>query len=482
MPQIIDYGEIAAYNAGTPGLQLASGIILVNYTPSIGGGAGVQVGQRCSIQRSISIPPYGSVSWFANKAYAAGDIIVSSISGGVSVFQKALNGGVSGSTAPTWNNTLGDDTVDDVGSGYSTPPITWVCVQPGESWNFNGEFYVEDAVSAGVIQVKAASQFAYFNPALTAVGGGGDITILSAPEPILEVHNIAQPAAEAVNCGINYTPTVAFQQGVIVVLLQDVSALLTALWNAQNNPNRLSNPELSQQYVRLIGTQTWWGVQANGLYPILAVLGPPEYPIGKAFCVQPKQSQFLPNDVGGGGLAILLQTLTTQTQHGIMDLSDAALVAGVSPVCDDVLVQDNHNAKASAVFQETIDMGYYINGNQVPTPLSPVDDYEYSYGECTFEAEFASSAPVNAGSPYGSGVFVPGQKTFPGLGSTNGATLITVPYVIAIDGEGNVTCQVYTNGGVQDWGCVRVTCKARRQSTPIILPVQQLPQPVPWAV
>jgi hypothetical protein len=494
MPVVIQYGPVNAYNASTPGLSLNNGIITVNFTP-LGSGT-LQPGQFASIQRCVSIPPYGAVSWFANKAYPAGYIIVSSVSAGVSVFQKALNGGTSGSTIPTFSSTIGTQTVDDQGTGYSSPPITWVCVQPGESWNFNGLFLVNQVLGPGEFTVTAASKFAYFNPGLQAVGGAlplsgygsggtpeplGDVTVFASADPILEVHGIMQPGATPQACGISYQPSVAFQQGVIVVQLTEASPVLTSIWNTLQNANQLENPILSQLFVRLIGCQTYYGVQVPGVYSVAAVLGPPQYALGTAFAVQPLQAQFLPDDVGGGGLAIFLRTLTMGIEPGLLDLSDTALANTTGEVCDDVLWQINHNAKMAAVRTEVFDMGYWIDGQVVPTPTSAVDGYAYSYAECTFDYSFVTSSPVVSGSPYSSAVFVPGEKDFPGLGATD-STLITDPYTVFVDASGNVTCKVYTNQGSVAEGAVRVICTAQREASPLVLPVEQLAQPVPWSV
>jgi len=50
----------------------------------------------------------------------------------------------------------------------------------------------------------------------------------------------------------------------------------------------------------------------------------------------------------------------------------------------DVLQHLNDNSKFSVIAQECILMGPFSNGQTVPRPVSPADDYEYSYGEVTF--------------------------------------------------------------------------------------------------
>lgn len=50
----------------------------------------------------------------------------------------------------------------------------------------------------------------------------------------------------------------------------------------------------------------------------------------------------------------------------------------------DVLTAMNDNAKFAVIGQECIAMGLFVNGATVPQPVSPADDYVYSYGEVTF--------------------------------------------------------------------------------------------------
>ena len=50
----------------------------------------------------------------------------------------------------------------------------------------------------------------------------------------------------------------------------------------------------------------------------------------------------------------------------------------------DVLTEMNDNAKFSVIGQECIFMGPFSNGQTVPRPVSPADDYEYAYSEVTF--------------------------------------------------------------------------------------------------
>jgi hypothetical protein len=51
---------------------------------------------------------------------------------------------------------------------------------------------------------------------------------------------------------------------------------------------------------------------------------------------------------------------------------------------EDLMIDLNNNSKFTVVGQECISMGEFYNGQTVPTPVSPADDYAYSYGEVTF--------------------------------------------------------------------------------------------------
>jgi hypothetical protein len=456
-------------------------------------------------------------------------------------------------------------------------------VESGVSWNFDGMYHITSVSSQSDFYVTSSSLFTYFNPTQIANGGHGQCTVLTAPEPIAEIHNItASPN------GILFETTVAYSQGGFVVTLQDNSPILTTRWNQIQNPNQLSAPVLSQLYVRLIDTQSYYGTQFNGLYQIAAVLGPNQ------FEVLPKYTQFLPNDYGGGGLCEILATLSMATPAGFVDTSDAALmsspVAGtVAPiladihnsstlpsgtyhilytfvtesgetpaspsssitistsntdrievfpptqtdprqigynvyahngggifylqntsgpislalslflrapillsgsvppttnppgsyVTDDVMLQMSYTAKMGAVRTEFFNGGYYIGGNKVSLPTSPVDGYRYSKNEIGYAWSFVSSSPVlfnNAN--VGQGEFTGGTKYFPWLNVTNGETLLVVPYVIFIDQDGNVTCQVYTNSGQQnDWGVLQVIIIGTRLSVPTQIPPQVLAPP-----
>lgn len=54
------------------------------------------------------------------------------------------------------------------------------------------------------------------------------------------------------------------------------------------------------------------------------------------------------------------------------------------PYAQDVLSEMNDNSKFAVIGQECIYMGAHFHGDTVPRPVSPADDYEYSYSEVKF--------------------------------------------------------------------------------------------------
>jgi len=427
-----------------------------------------QVGQLVSMIGTVSVPAYTSVSIFRNTFYPLGYI---GIDPNLNP-QLCIQAGTTAGSAPSYATAIGQETTDG--------GTIWIRIAGGVSWNFDGLYHITNVYSASNIAYKAASQFLYFNPLGTAGGAGGTTgaggvhvaVVLTAPEPILEVHNVAASPG-----GLLYQTTVAFQQGVYTVTLADTSPLLTSIWNIISNPNNLFNPQLFSIWVRLIDTQSFYGVDFNGIYKILSVTSP------NSFVILPKSPQFLPNDFGGGGLCEILYTISTADETGFMDVPDTMLETGV-PVTDDSVLGVSETSKYASVRKEYFDMGYYADATQVKPPVSSIDGYEYSLAECTFDYDFATSAQLLANAPIlggGEGVITPGALDFPLLAPipamTPPITLLVVPYVAFIDEAGNVTCQVYTNYGVQKQGVLHVYCSAYRQATSIVLPAQQLPVP-----
>lgn len=128
-----------------------------------------------------------------------------------------------------------------------------------------------------------------------------------------------------------------------------------------------------------------------------------------------------------------MSQLTISTQPGFFDLADST-IAGGQPLTDDSLQKISHNAKFGAVRHERIFMGFYANGNVVPAPISPVDSYQYSYSEISFQFSVACTRAPAPG-------FVPGQATFPAIANTNAGpgSLYRLTYDVN-DANGAVLC------------------------------------------
>jgi hypothetical protein len=104
---------------------------------------------------------------------------------------------------------------------------------------------------------------------------------------------------------------------------------------------------------------------------------------------------------------------------GFFDLADSAIAAG-KPLTDDTMLKISHNAKFSAVRGKLIFMGFYANGNTVPTPIDPDDGYAYSRAECQFVwTIYSNRAPATG--------FVPGQATPPPISSSQPGQLYNFP-------------------------------------------------------
>jgi hypothetical protein len=97
---------------------------------------------------------------------------------------------------------------------------------------------------------------------------------------------------------------------------------------------------------------------------------------------------------------------------GFFDLGDSAIAAG-QPLTDDTMLKLSHNAKFGAVRSKLIFMGFYANGNTVPTPIDPDDGYAYTRAECQFIWMIYSNRAPAIG-------FVPGQASPPAQASLNG--------------------------------------------------------------
>ncbi len=127
-----------------------------------------------------------------------------------------------------------------------------------------------------------------------------------------------------------------------------------------------------------------------------------------------------------------MSQLTFSAIPGFFDIADAAIVGG-QPLTDDSIAKISHNAKFSAVRCEIIYMGFFANGNTVPTPVSPVDGYAYSRAELMYVWSIYSNRAPAAG-------FVPGQAAAPGQASSQTGALFNFPGTYDInDATGLVT-------------------------------------------
>jgi hypothetical protein len=128
-----------------------------------------------------------------------------------------------------------------------------------------------------------------------------------------------------------------------------------------------------------------------------------------------------------------MSQLTLASIPGFFDLSDSALAAG-QPVTDDSLLKISHNAKFGVVRSKLIFMGFYANGNTVPTPVDPDDGYAYSRSECQFIWLIYSNRAPAAG-------FLPGQQLPPAQANSQPGSLYNFPSGWDInDATGAVRC------------------------------------------
>jgi hypothetical protein len=139
-----------------------------------------------------------------------------------------------------------------------------------------------------------------------------------------------------------------------------------------------------------------------------------------------------------------MSQLTLSAIPGFFDLADSAIAAG-QPLTDDSMLKISHNAKFGAVRSKLIFMGFYANGDTVPTPIDPDDGYAYSRAECQFIWMIYSNRAPAPG-------FVPGQATPPAQSSSQPAPLYNFPGGWDInDATGVVSLRTsyYTPGGAE---------------------------------
>lgn len=154
-----------------------------------------------------------------------------------------------------------------------------------------------------------------------------------------------------------------------------------------------------------------------------------------------------------------MSQLTFSSIPGFFDLADTAIAAG-QPLTDDAITKISHNAKAAAVRNERIYMGFFKNGDTVGLPSSPVDGYSYSRAEVQYDfTRYAIRAPA-AG-------FVSGQAARPAQANSQPAGLYW--FVTDVDdATGAVFMQTsYWNGSTEtitNDGIVKVYAVCQRLS------------------
>jgi hypothetical protein len=150
---------------------------------------------------------------------------------------------------------------------------------------------------------------------------------------------------------------------------------------------------------------------------------------------------------------------------GIFLMADASVESG-NNLTDDTLIKLNHTAKFAMVRKEAFNMGYYQNGDQPSTPVSPVDGSGYEAEECLFVPVFVSASAPSSG-------LIPGQAAFPALAPFLSGNPIVMPYIHQIDPTtGRVDERVYTDRGSQNLGVAQVLVFAQRLSVPQPPPAQ----------
>lgn len=153
---------------------------------------------------------------------------------------------------------------------------------------------------------------------------------------------------------------------------------------------------------------------------------------------------------------------------GFVDLPDANIAASTI-VTDDSLVKINQNAKFAAVRPEFIFMGYYVNGDTISLPSSPVDQYAYSYDEILFDFTMYSTRGPGTG-------FVSGQATAPVQAILQPANLYwTRATIDSSTGKVAIDVSYFAQGGAETIthdGIVKVTAICQRQcSVSEVIPI-----------
>jgi hypothetical protein len=163
-----------------------------------------------------------------------------------------------------------------------------------------------------------------------------------------------------------------------------------------------------------------------------------------------------PTETTDGGLQVFTiaqrqqQNLVLSTVPTYADVPDSELTSDAA-VTQGILQNLNENAKFSVVNSEAIYLGEFVDGNTVPTPVSPADGYAYSYAEVMFCFSWRWTPQ---GSAYGQPPLAQGQLA-PFKCSINASTGVVSITVEMIDDAGNLT----TESG---WGRVQVVAFCSR--------------------
>jgi hypothetical protein len=135
----------------------------------------------------------------------------------------------------------------------------------------------------------------------------------------------------------------------------------------------------------------------------------------------------------------------------------------------DVLSEMNDNAKFSVIAQECIFMGQFCNGQTVPRPVSPADDYEYAYSEVTFAFSWLFTTETDEGQQemtampwiYGAG----SSFNLAALGASVNPSTGVVSVAVGMGGNaGNGYYQYLSLGMIQ----VVAFCQRARTGTPAV--------------
>jgi len=121
--------------------------------------------------------------------------------------------------------------------------------------------------------------------------------------------------------------------------------------------------------------------------------------------------------------------------HGLLDAHEI--------ITDDKIVKIAQNAKFAAIRLEVIFMGFYQNGDTVPTPVSPVDGYKYGRDEVLYDICFYATRAPGVG-------FVSGQAEAPAIAPNQPANLYW-QRVDVDDSTGVVSIDIsyYRQGGAE---------------------------------